>query len=97
MPNRGNKYKSFFENSADAMLIIENDEFVDCNPATVAMLGYENKEGIINIPPFKLSPEFQPDGRLSFDKSAEMISIAKKHGNHRFEWEHLRKDGTANY
>lgn len=89
-----NKYRSFFENSADAMLIIENDEFVDCNPAAVAMLGYDSKEGIINLPPYKLSPEFQPDGQFSFDKAVEMIGIATTHGNHRFEWDHLRKDGT---
>lgn len=95
MPKNDNKYRSFFESSTDAMLIIENNEFVDCNPATVAMLGYESKEGIINVSPFKISPEFQPDGRLSFDKAAEMMRIAQKHGNHRFEWEHLRKDGTV--
>ncbi len=77
------------------MLIIENGEFVDCNLATVAMLGYENKEGIINTPPFKLSPEFQPDGRLSTEKADEMIDIAIERGNHRFEWDHLENDGAV--
>lgn len=94
MNNNDNRYRSFFENSADAMLIIENDEFVDCNSATVEMLGYVSKEEIINKPPFKLSPKFQPDGCLSFDKATEMIRIAKELGNHKFEWDHLRNDGT---
>jgi PAS domain S-box-containing protein len=94
MSSNGDKYRFFFENSADAMLIIENGEFVDCNHATVAMLGCEDKEGIINAPPFKLSPEFQPDGRPSIDKAAEMIAIAVAHGSHCFEWDHLKKDGT---
>ncbi len=76
------------------MLIIENDEFVDCNSAAVAILGYDNKEEIINKPPFMLSPEFQPNGCLSVDKASEMIRVAKELGGHRFEWDHLRKDGT---
>jgi len=88
------KYRSFFENSADAMLIIENGEFVDCNSATVSMLGYGRKEELINTPPFKLSPEFQPDGSSSFDKADEMMRLARERGNHRFEWDHLRKDGS---
>ena len=94
--NQGeNKYRSFFENSADAMLIIEKGKFVDCNLATVKMLGYENKEGVINKSPFDLSPEYQPDGRLSKDKTNEMIALAITQGNHRFDWDHLRKDGTV--
>ncbi len=77
------------------MLIIENGEFVDCNSATVSMLGYDRKEELINTPPFKLSPEFQPDGSSSFDKAEEMMRLAREKGNHRFEWDHLRKDGSV--
>jgi PAS domain S-box-containing protein len=94
MTNDVSKYRSFFENSADAMLILEDDAFIDCNPATVVMLGYDSKKEIINKPPHELSPKYQPDGSLSLDKAAEMIRIAKECGNHRFEWDHLRKDGT---
>jgi PAS domain S-box-containing protein len=88
------KYRSFFENSADAMLIIENGEFVDCNSATVSMLCYDRKEELINTPPFKLSPEFQPDGSSSLDKADEMMRVARERGSHQFEWDHLRKDGS---
>ncbi|MDT8445064.1 MAG: PAS domain S-box protein [Desulfuromonadales bacterium] len=89
------KYRSFFEHSANAMLIIENGEFVDCNAAAVAMLGYDQKEELISTPPFQLSPEFQPDGRRSFDKAVEMMQLAIDKGNHQFEWEHLKKDGSV--
>lgn len=77
------------------MLIIENGIFVDCNAATVTMLGYDKKEEVINTPPFKLSPEFQPDGRPSVEKAEEMMTIAKKRGNHKFEWDHLMKNGSV--
>ncbi|MGK2905304.1 MAG: hybrid sensor histidine kinase/response regulator [Desulfuromonadales bacterium] len=89
------KYKVFFENSADAMLVIENGVFVDCNQATVAILGYDSKAEVIHTQPFKLSPEFQHDGCSSFAKAVEMMQLAKDRGNHRFEWEHLRKDGSV--
>lgn len=88
------KYRIFFENSADAMLIIEDGIFVDCNVATVEMLGYEKKEEIINSPPFKLSPECQPDGRSSIEKAEEMMQLARERGSHKFEWNHLKKDGS---
>lgn len=76
------------------MLIIEDGVFVDCNSATVAMLGYDRKEEIVNTPPFKLSPEFQSDGQSSFEKAIKMMQLAGERGNHQFEWEHLRKDGS---
>ncbi len=88
------KYKTFFENSADAMLIIEDGEFMDCNPAAVAMLGYDRKDEICHVSPAGLSPEFQSDGCSSVEKSLAMIRQAKGQGSHRFEWDHLRKDGT---
>jgi len=94
MSNNDNKYRDFFENSSDAMLIIENGNFVDCNAATVTMLGYDSKMDIVNTPPHMLSPEVQPDGTLSADKAPEMMRIATQQGTHRFEWDHIKKDGT---
>ncbi len=69
------KYRTFFENLADAMLMIENEEFTDCNNATVAMLGYDRKEEVIHARPAQLSPEFQSDGRLSLEKAGEMMRL----------------------
>lgn len=88
-------YRTFFENSADAMLVIENGKFVEGNSAAVAMLGYSSKEEFIKASPCTLSPEFQSDGRSSREKSIEMMHIAQKQGNHRFEWNHIRKDETV--
>ncbi|PLX73966.1 MAG: hypothetical protein C0614_12255 [Desulfuromonas sp.] len=94
MPETDKIYRMFFENSADAMLIIVNGLFIECNTATVVMLGYGCKKEIINSPPFKLSPQFQPDGKLSSHKAEEMMQIARERGSHKFEWDHLRKDGS---
>ena len=45
--------------------------------------------------PSELSPEFQPDGRRSFEKANEMMAIAFERGSHRFEWDHVRADGEV--
>lgn len=87
------KYRSLFEMSDDAILVIENNTFIDCNSAVVKMLGCKNKEELLNTHPSELSPEKQPDGRLSFEKAQEMMSLALTNGSHRFEWTHTRANG----
>ncbi len=88
------QYRELFERSADAILIIAEDTFVDCNQATVDMLRYQTKDELLLTHPSELSPEQQPDGQKSFEKANEMIAIALEKGSHRFEWEHLRADGS---
>ena len=90
-----NQYRTLFEKSADAILIIEGDKFTDCNLATVKMLGYKNKKELLETHPSQLSPEKQPDGKSSFDKANEMMSIAFDRGSHRFEWDHMRSNGEV--
>lgn len=87
------RYRILFEHSADAMLIIDGDKFVDFNAATLKMLGYANREELFATHPSQLSPEFQPDGRPSFDKANEMIAIALENGSNRFKWTHTRANG----
>lgn len=91
--NSEHKYRTLFEKTADAILIIESGEFVDCNTATVELLGYQNKQELLKVHPSQLSPEFQPDGRKSFEKANEMMAIATEQGSHRFEWDHLHANG----
>ena len=87
------KYRDLFEKSKDAVLIIHNEKFVDCNQATINMLKYKNKDEFLNTHPSELSPEIQPDGRLSSDKAEEMMRTALQKGSHRFEWDHKQSDG----
>jgi PAS domain S-box-containing protein len=88
-------YRDLFERSADAILIIDDGAFVDCNKATVEMLRYQEKAQLLRTHPSELSPPFQSDGRDSFTKANEMIAIAFERGSHRFEWDHVRADGEV--
>lgn len=87
------RFRKFFEESADASLIIEGNRFVDCNAAALAMLRMRSKDELGTVHPSELSPERQLDGRPSAEKANEMIEIAFARGSHRFEWLHRRADG----
>lgn len=86
-------HQLLFETASDAILILDGERFVDCNPATLKMMRVDSKEKLLNVDPAELSPVKQPDGRLSSEKSREMIGKALEQGTWRFEWLHRRMDG----
>ncbi|MBW6482516.1 MAG: PAS domain S-box protein [Vicingaceae bacterium] len=88
-----NKFRQIFEKSSDSILIIQNGLFIDCNSATVKLLGYDSKSELLNVTPYEISPKFQPDGITSEAKANRMIKLALVNGGHRFEWIHLKKNG----
>ena len=92
---RENTYRLFFEASPKAMLTLYDNRFIYCNKSTVKMLRAKSREEVLNTHPWDLSPEYQPDGRLSSEKAEEMIATALKQGAHSFEWDHRRMDGEV--
>ncbi|NOR28775.1 MAG: PAS domain S-box protein [Lutibacter sp.] len=91
--NSEKKYRAIFEKSADAVFILKNDVFVDCNEASLKMFGYSSKEVLFQIHPSKVSPKQQRDGSDSAIKAEEMINLAIENGSHRFRWCHQHKNG----
>ncbi|MEW6304154.1 MAG: PAS domain S-box protein, partial [Verrucomicrobiota bacterium] len=87
------RFRLLFEQSSDAHLLFDETGIIDCNNATLEMLGCQDKSDLLALHPARLSPEFQPDGRLSMEKSIEMDRLAHEKGFHRFEWIHKRMDG----
>ncbi|MBW2187214.1 MAG: EAL domain-containing protein, partial [Deltaproteobacteria bacterium] len=87
------RYRTFFENSVDAMLIYKDDSFIDCNNAVMDLLRYTSKDDLLSKTLAQLSPELQADGELSTTKSHKMIEITYTQGQHRFEWNHQAKNG----
>ncbi|MBA1446753.1 MAG: PAS domain S-box protein, partial [Gammaproteobacteria bacterium] len=86
-------HQEAFNRSEDAILLLQGETFIDCNPAAVRMLHTADKSEVLNSHPADLSPERQPDGRLSSEKATEMIITALESHFHRFEWRHRRVDG----
>ena len=89
------KYRDLFENSRDAILTGEppTGRFISGNPAAVKMFGAKDEEEFLTHGPMDLSPERQPDGRLSAEKVREMIEKAMREGSCFFEWTHRRING----
>ena len=89
------KYRLLFELSEDPMLVIHDHDFVMANNAAGRLLGYSSVHELQQIHPSRLSPQYQPDGQLSEIKADDMMDRAYEKGYHRFEWEHLKKNGES--
>ncbi len=87
-------FQRLFEESAEAILLLDGTHFIDCNKSTLTLLGYASKEAFLNKSPWEISPEYQPDGKSSVKKTKDLIAKALKKGYHRFEWIHKKADGT---
>ena len=89
------KYRDLFENSRDAILTAEpsSGRFTSGNPAALKIFGAKSEEEFLTHSPMDLSPERQPDGRVSAEKAREMIEKAMREGFHFFEWTHRRING----
>ncbi len=89
------RFQILFDHASDAHFIFMDNGITDCNDAAVTLLKCRSKSEVLARHPRIFSPEYQPDGRLSLEKSMEMDAIARKRGWHRFEWVHQKVDGET--
>ena len=65
---------------------------IDCNKEALKLFGLSTKkEYLENF--FSLSPEYQPDGKLSNEKAMELVKKAFEEGYCRVEWMHRKPNG----
>lgn len=89
------KFRTIFENSNDAMMLLIEKGFFDCNARAVELFGLSNKDELLFLHPAQLSPPFQPDGRGSCSAANEEIEAAFSRGRGHFEWLYQRKNGEV--
>jgi PAS domain S-box-containing protein len=83
---RESRFRSLFEESSDAMLLLEGNRVMDCNQAAQRMLRSEEKRRILGTTLGSLSPRKQSDGCSSAQKAKDEIAVVRQKKSHRFEW-----------
>ena len=86
------KYKVLFEYANDAIFLIRDGKFMDCNSRTLKMFKC-TREQIIGRSPHEFSPHYQPDGTTSRERIIEKAMAAIKGKPQYFEWRHRACDG----
>jgi PAS domain S-box-containing protein len=91
------RYRTLFESSNDAISLFDVDtgKFVDCNEAAVKLHDTKTREGFIGKTPTQLSPQYQPNGKLSSQLAQKHIQKVLGEGGLMFEWTHCKSDGTS--
>ena len=87
------QFRILFDNAPDAIFLLRDGLWTDCNQAALSMLG-GSREQIVGHGPIEFSPELQPDGTPSDVKVIAIIQAAMENGSKQFEWVHRRLDGT---
>jgi PAS domain S-box-containing protein len=84
---------SIFENSRDALGVMEDGVFLEVNQAYAELFGAARPEDVIGTTPDRYSPAHQPDGRPSAEAAEREIQQAVAKGSHLFEWRHQKLTG----
>jgi len=87
-------FRTLYEMSADAVILLERSRLIDCNTTTLKVFGCPTKEVFCSQPPSFWSPPQQPDGQDSMQLAAQKVEIALQDGRCFFEWQYRRQDRT---
>ena len=88
------KFRSLYEATSDAVMLLDENGFFDCNPATLKIFGCSNKKEFYGKHPSEFSPLFQPNGQDSASLATQRMDTAMQTGSCRFDWVHKRLDGS---
>jgi len=86
------RYRALFEYSNDAIFLMNEGCFIDCNQRTLSLFQCTYDQ-ILGETPFAFSPLRQPDGRDSLSAGTERLQAALAGKPQVYDWEHCRMDG----
>jgi len=89
------KFRTLYDSTGDAVMLLDETGFFDCNKATQAIFGFSTREEFCHMHPASLSPPQQPCGTDSMVLANQKIMTAMEKGSIHFEWMHKRNDTGA--
>jgi PAS domain S-box-containing protein len=89
------KHRALFEASSQGVMLHDEHQFLEVNPAAVRILGRRDASEIVGLHPSVFAPKFQPDGQLSESVARRAIAECLEKGSIHFEWTCLRPDGQT--
>lgn len=90
--NSERKFRTLFDNSSDAIVLISEFKYLDCNAQAYEMYGC-SREQLIGKSPIDFSPEFQLNGGSSQEQALEKMTAALNDQMQHFEWIHCKLNG----
>jgi PAS domain S-box-containing protein len=87
------KFRALFEASSQGIMLHDENQYLEVNPAVAKMLGYASAAELVGLHPGVTSPEFQPNGERTAVLARRYIHECLANGHVRFEWVAQRKDG----
>jgi len=91
------KFRTLFDTSADAILMLNEKGFFDCNQAALEMFGLQSQDELRHYRPVDLSPATQACGTDSETLAKHYIDSAMQNGTAHFEWVHKRADSEITF
>ncbi len=88
------RFATLVRHSNDSMFVVRQGIIIDCNNAAVQMFQKPYEE-IVGFSPAQISPPLQDNGETSAALAEQYIIKAANGPPQRFEWWHLRADGSV--
>lgn len=89
------KYQTLFETNSDAVVILDDQGFTDCNPATLSLFGMGSVAEFLKHSISQLGMPVQANGADAHDHAMQAITQARSRGHALMEWQGLRRDGSV--
>ncbi|MDD1728516.1 MAG: PAS domain S-box protein, partial [Methanospirillum sp.] len=86
------KYHALFEYALDAIVLLDNNLIVECNPQMARLFGIP-RERLLGCSLSDLSPPYQEDGSSTNETLLHRLSVALSGESQFFEWKYQRSDG----
>lgn len=87
------KFRALFEASSQGVMLHDEEKFLEVNPATLRILGFDRPEEILGRHPKDTAPPTQPNGEDSGTAAQRHIAECMEKGSARFDWASLNARG----